>query len=67
MLIAVDAAPPKLIVVAVVLSKLAVVWVVVIDPPLTATLPEVVILPLFAIVNSVVPEEEAERISSFSV
>jgi len=65
------AAPAKLMVVAVALKRFAVVWVVVIEPPLTATLPAVVTLPvkvevpstvklpfawILPLVSSVVPE-----------
>src|SRR5579863_4562856 len=68
------AAPsPILIVVALALNRVAVVWVVVSEPPLTATLPAAVTapfavrLPLLATVNSVTPDSEAVKISSFSV
>ena len=44
--LSVVAAPPTLRVVAVVLNKLAVVWVVVSEPPLTATLAAAVTLPV---------------------
>lgn len=62
------AAPPMLRVVALVLNRLAVPAVVESVPPLTATLPAnvpapfAVILPLLAMVNSVVPEAEAVKI-----
>ena len=66
------AAPPMLRVVAFALKRLAVPAVVVRDPPLIAALPAAVnppfdvISPLSATVNSVIPEAEAVRISSFS-
>ena len=67
------AAPPMLSVVAVVLNKLPVVWLVAMVPelalivPAAVTAPVVVRSPLFATVNLVTPEAEAVKISSFSV
>jgi len=66
-ILSVVAAAPKLIVVALVLKRLAVVAVVVRDPPLAATLPLAVRLPVLPTVNSVTPDSEADKISSFSV
>ena len=54
-ILTVDAAPPIFRVVAFELNRLAVVAVVVKDPPFTATFPEVVILPLEPVIVKLVP------------
>src|SRR6185503_21020004 len=65
--VSVVAAPPTLRVVALALKREAEVLLVVISPPASARSPLAVTSPLLAIVNQVVPDADAVKISWFSI